>query len=145
MAKIIRHEPIKQLVTQGMVHGKTYTNPESERFLKPKETNLSNVNEPKIIKSGFTPKISFEKMSKSKYNGADPSECIKKYGADATRAHMLFQAPISDILNWNEEQIHGIDRWLRKVVNLNDVIAESMLNDNGRTNNDNCTEYQNIN
>ena len=82
-------------------------------------------------------------MSKSKYNGADPSECIK-YGADATRAHMLFQAPISDILNWNEEQIHGIDRWLRKVVNLNDVIAESMLNDNGRTNNDNCTEYQNI-
>lgn len=139
-----RHEPIKQLVTQGMVHGKTYTDPESERFLKPEELDLSNVNEPKIIKSGLLPNISFEKMSKSKYNGADPSECIKKYGADATRAHMLFQAPISDILNWNEEQIHGIDRWLRKVVNLNDVIAESMLNDNGRTNNDNCTEYQNI-
>lgn len=139
-----RHEPIKQLVTQGMVHGKTYTDPESERFLKPEELDLSNVNEPKIIKSGLLPNISYEKMSKSKYNGADPSECIKKYGADATRAHMLFQAPISDILNWNEEQIHGIDRWLRKVVNLNDLIAESMSNDNGRTNNDNCTEYQNI-
>lgn len=138
-----RHEPIKQLVTQGMVHGKTYRDPENDRVLKPEEVDLSNVNEPKIISSGSIPNVSYEKMSKSKYNGADPSECIQKYGADATRAHMLFQAPISDILNWNEEQIQGIDRWLRRVVNLNDLIVDSIKNDNGR-NNHTCTEFQHI-
>lgn len=102
-----KNEPIKQLVTQGMVHGKTFKDPKTGRCLKPDE-----------IKQFSDPLISFEKMSKSKYNGADPSQCIEKYGADATRAHMLFLAPISDILNWNEEQIAGVDRWLRKVMQL---------------------------
>ncbi|CAK7900768.1 leucine--tRNA ligase, mitochondrial [[Candida] anglica] len=105
-------EPIKQLVTQGMVHGKTYRDPVSGRVLKPEE-----------IPGCSDPVISFEKMSKSKYNGADPAECIKKYGADATRAHMLFQAPLSDVLNWNEEQIAGIDRWLRRVVAMSNTVA----------------------
>lgn len=137
-------EPIKQLVTQGMVHGKTYSDPENGRFLKPEELNLSDINNPKIVNSGLVPNISFEKMSKSKYNGADPAECIKKYGADATRAHMLFQAPISDILNWNEEQIHGIDRWLRRVVNLNNLIFQSSKTNEERKNETVATEFKGI-
>lgn len=122
--KQFNNEPIKKLVTQGMVHGKTFKDPVNGRFLKPEELDLSNPNDPKLIKSGDSPLISFEKMSKSKYNGADPGECIKKYGADATRAHMLFQASISDVLNWNEEQIQGIDRWLKRVMSLGDSILK---------------------
>lgn len=116
--KEFRNEPIKQLVTQGMVQGKTFSDPTNGRFLRPEEMDFLDPANPRILLTGALPSVSYEKMSKSKYNGADPAECIKKYGADATRAHMLFQAPISDALNWNEEQIQGVDRWLRKVIAL---------------------------
>lgn len=134
--KAFRNEPIRQLVTQGMVQGKTYSDPSTGRFLKPEEVDLSDLSNPKVVLTGKTPSISYEKMSKSKYNGADPAECIKKYGADATRAHMLFQAPISDVLNWNEEQILGVDRWLRKVLTLQEVVTTGLEKDEKRPEND---------
>ncbi|KAK6202843.1 uncharacterized protein RJT21DRAFT_118916 [Scheffersomyces amazonensis] len=120
----VRNEPIKRLVTQGMVQGKTFKDPDTGRFLKPEEVDLSN--EPTIIATGKTPSVSYEKMSKSKYNGVDPQQCIEKYGADAVRAHMLFQAPVSDVLNWNEDQIAGVDRWLKKVLRLSRLIEEKL-------------------
>ena len=103
-------EPFKRLITQGMVHGRTYSDPQTGRFFRPDEVDLSNPKSPKIIATGETPKISFEKMSKSKYNGVDPQSCIEAYGADATRAHILFQAPESEVLEWNEAPIKGIIR-----------------------------------
>lgn len=57
-------------------------------------------------------------MSKSKHNGIDPAACISKYGADATRAHVLFQAPISDVLEWDEKKIIGIHRWFGRIWGL---------------------------
>lgn len=105
-------EPFKRLITQGMVHGKTYSHPITGQFLKPHELYRDT----EMIKADdLTATISFEKMSKSKYNGVNPAACIKRYGADATRAHMLFQAPISDVLEWQEKRIVGIHRWFGKV------------------------------
>lgn len=118
-------EPFKRLIAQGMVHGKTYTDPESGRFLKPDEVDLSDPSSPKIAASGKTPSVSFEKMSKSKYNGVDPGSFISKYGADATRAHILFQAPVADVLNWDEHKIVGVVRWLRRVNELVQTLASS--------------------
>ncbi|KAI5956991.1 NAM2 [Candida jiufengensis] len=118
-----KDEPIIKLVTQGMVHGKTYSDPDTKKFLRPEEIDFTNSNEPIIKKTGKDPIISFEKMSKSKYNGADPGECIEKYGADATRAQMLFSAPVNDTLLWNEEQILGVERWLKKVITLGNTIT----------------------
>lgn len=108
-------EPFKKVLAQGMVHGKTYSDPKTGRFLKPDEVDLKIPSRPVISKTGLKPNISFEKMSKSKYNGVDPSICINKYGADATRAHILFQAPVSEVLEWDEEKITGITRWLRRL------------------------------
>ncbi|MCJ1250535.1 Leucyl-tRNA synthetase, mitochondrial [Trapelia coarctata] len=108
-------EPFKRLITQGMVHGKTYSDPQTGRFLKPEEVDLSSPTAPKMVTTGETPTISWEKMSKSKYNGVDPSTCIEAYGADVTRAHMLFQAPVSQVLEWEEERIVGIQRWFGKL------------------------------
>ncbi|KAH7188614.1 uncharacterized protein B0J16DRAFT_413052 [Fusarium flagelliforme] len=108
-------EPFKRLITQGMVHGKTYIDPDNGRFLKPDEVDLTDPNQPKVISSGKSANVAFEKMSKSKYNGVDPSAFISKYGADATRAHMLFQAPVGDILNWDEAKITGVTRWLQRL------------------------------
>lgn len=124
--KEMNNEPIKRLVTQGMVHGKTFTDPESGRFLKPEEVDLSDNSKPLIKATGKVPSISFEKMSKSKYNGVDPGKCIDKYGADAVRAHILFSAPISDQLNWNEDQLQGVEKWLKKVLALRQVIVDRL-------------------
>lgn len=117
------NEPITQLVTQGMVQGLTFTDPETGEFIKPDGIDKSNPKNPIIISNGKTALTSYEKMSKSKYNGVDPADTVKRYGADATRAHMLFQAPISDSLNWNEDQIVGVDRWLHRVLSLHDSIV----------------------
>ncbi|CAN3503863.1 leucine--tRNA ligase, mitochondrial [Diutina catenulata] len=108
------YEPFKRLVTQGMVHGKTYTDPATGRFLKPDELTADL----KVAGTGEPASVSFEKMSKSKYNGVDPQQAIQQFGADATRAQMLFSAPVSDVLNWNEEHISGVTRWLEKVLAL---------------------------
>ena len=117
----INGEPFKKLITQGMVHGKTYSDPETGRFLHPSEVDKKNPSAPIIISSGLAPKVSYEKMSKSKYNGVDPSLTIATYGADVTRAHMLFQAPVSDVLEWDETSITGVQRWLARVLELSNA------------------------
>lgn len=114
-------EPFKRLITQGMVHGQTYTDPDTGKFLKPDEVDLSEPSNPKVVATGKQASVTFEKMSKSKYNGVDPTEFIAKYGADSTRAHMLFQAPVGDVLNWDEAKIVGVTRWLQR---LHDQILE---------------------
>ena len=108
-------EPFTKLISQGMVHGRTYSDPETGRFLHPVEVSITKESGPIIIKTGQTPKISYEKMSKSKYNGVDPATCIAQYGADATRAHMLFSAPVAEILEWDETKIVGITRWFGRI------------------------------
>lgn len=118
-------EPFKRLITQGMVHGETFTDPETGRFLRPDEVDLTSPSKPRIKASGLIPNVSYEKMSKSKYNGVDPGATIAKYGADATRAHMLFQAPVGDVLEWDEKKITGVQRWLHRVVRLSSAFCSS--------------------
>lgn len=119
------NEPFKRLITQGMVHGKTYSDPETGRFLKQDElVHFNDAEVPVRIKvNGAEPIVTYEKMSKSKYNGADFNECISKHGPDATRAHILFQAPIEDVLLWDESKIVGIERWLFKILGLSSTIS----------------------
>jgi leucyl-tRNA synthetase len=117
----VKGEPFKQLITQGMVHGETFSDPDNGRFLKPDEVDLSTPSAPRIKATGLTPTVSYEKMSKSKYNGVDPGATIASYGADATRAHMLFQAPVGDVLEWDPKKITGVQRWLLRVVRLSNT------------------------
>ncbi|KAJ6151119.1 Aminoacyl-tRNA synthetase class 1a anticodon-binding [Penicillium chermesinum] len=112
------HEPFKTLLSQGMVHGKTLSDPSTGRFLHPDELDLSNPDKPLIKGTQVTPSVSFEKMSKSKHNGVDPTACATNYGADATRAHVLFSAPVSEVLEWDESKIVGIERWFGRLWKL---------------------------
>ncbi|CAK7271964.1 coenzyme A transporter [Sporothrix epigloea] len=113
------HEPFTRLITQGMVHGKTLIDPETGNYLLSDEVDVTTDPTRPIVRATGQPAIiSYEKMSKSKFNGVDPTETIARYGADATRAHMLFQAPVADVLQWDEDKITGVTRWLFRVHDL---------------------------
>jgi leucyl-tRNA synthetase len=64
------------------------------------------------------------KMSKSKGNVVSPDEMIARYGADATRMYALFAAPPDRDLEWQEEGVAGISRFLGKVYRLVDKYAD---------------------
>jgi leucyl-tRNA synthetase len=55
------------------------------------------------------------KMSKSKGNVVSPDEMIARYGADATRAYSLFAAPPDRDLDWQEDGVAGVSRFLGRV------------------------------
>lgn len=65
-------EPFKCLVTQGMVHGKTFKDPDTGGYLKPDQVEYTCKEAPVIRGTKKAPSISWEKMSKSKWNGVDP-------------------------------------------------------------------------
>ncbi|KAH8149807.1 uncharacterized protein LAJ45_05959 [Morchella importuna] len=108
-------EPFRKLITQGMVHGRTYTHPSTGKFLTPSDLAADGTI---AGTDGVQPTVTYEKMSKSKHNGVDPAATIATYGADATRAHVLFQAAVEDVLEWDEHRIVGIQRWFGRVWGL---------------------------
>ena len=82
------NEPVKNLLTQGMV------------------TNV-------VADTG-----EWKAMSKSLGNGVDPDEMINAYGADAVRMFVMFAAPPENELRWLETGIEGAVRFLRRVYNF---------------------------
>jgi leucyl-tRNA synthetase len=94
--------------------------------LKPEEVDASDYANPKMINTGETPLISFEKMSKSKYNGVDPVNVVNECGVDATRLHILYKAPPSEVLEWEDSSIIGMQRWLSKVLKMSQSLPESI-------------------
>jgi len=62
------------------------------------------------------------KMSKSKGNVTGPDELANRYGADAVRAYILFMGPADQDMEWTEEGVEGISRFLRRLWrNVNEV------------------------
>ncbi len=64
-----------------------------------------------VIKDGH-------KMSKSKGNVVSPDDMIARYGADAARAYSLFAAPPDRDLDWQEDGVAGVSRFLARVWRL---------------------------
>jgi leucyl-tRNA synthetase len=54
------------------------------------------------------------KMSKSLDNVINPDELIKKYGADVTRAYLMFMGPYEGDVVWNTRTIQGVDRFVKR-------------------------------
>lgn len=81
-------EPVKKLLTQGMVTNRVEGTDE------------------------------WKAMSKSLGNGVDPDEMIAAFGADAARLFILFAAPVENELRWSETGIEGAVRFLRRVYTM---------------------------
>ena len=58
------------------------------------------------------------KMSKSKGNVVSPDDMIARYGADAARMYSLFAAPPDRDLDWQEDGVAGVSRFLGRVYRL---------------------------
>lgn len=54
------------------------------------------------------------KMSKSKGNTVDPDALVEKYGADTARLFILFAAPPTQELEWNDSAVEGAYRFLKR-------------------------------
>ena len=55
------------------------------------------------------------KMSKSLGNTVDPTEIVKKFGADTVRLFILFAAPPNNDLEWSDRNVEGAHRFLNRV------------------------------
>ena len=54
------------------------------------------------------------KMSKSKGNTVDPDALIEKYGADTARLFILFAAPPTQELEWNDSAVEGSYKFIKR-------------------------------
>ena len=117
-------EPFQRLLTQGMVQGVTYKNPETGKYIPAsevesvEETNSEDGTVAMVFYEKATKQklsVFYEKMSKSKYNGVDPQQVITKYGADTARMFILFKAPPEKDLEWDDADVEGQFRFLNRV------------------------------
>ncbi|MGC1217772.1 MAG: leucine--tRNA ligase [Phormidesmis sp.] len=105
-------EPFERLLTQGMVQAITYKNADGQFIIPDQITDLANPTDPQ---TGEALKVSYEKMSKSKFNGIPPSQVLAKYGADTARMFILFKSPPEKDLEWDDADVEGQFRFLNRV------------------------------
>jgi leucyl-tRNA synthetase len=58
------------------------------------------------------------RMSKSKGNVITPDSVVERFGADSLRGYELFMAPFDQNVQWSEEGLRGVYRWLNRVWQL---------------------------
>jgi leucyl-tRNA synthetase len=64
------------------------------------------------------------KMSKSRGNVISPDELVETYGADPVRLYILFIGPADQDMEWTEEGIEGMVRFVRRLWRLVNEVAE---------------------
>ncbi|MEA5565673.1 leucine--tRNA ligase [Anabaena sp. UHCC 0399] len=111
-------EPFERLLTQGMVQGLTYLNPNKGGKDKWIPSNLVHPNDPRDPQTGEPLERLYATMSKSKGNGVAPEDVISKYGVDTARMFILFKAPPEKDLEWDEADVEGQFRFLNRVWRL---------------------------
>jgi leucyl-tRNA synthetase len=109
-------EPVRRLVTQGMVVRNSYWCEEHHyraadgiRGEGP-DARCSACNKPLTIR--------LEKMSKSKLNGVSPEAMFEEYGADTARLFCLFAAPPEKDIEWSDAGVAGCFGFLKRIWTL---------------------------
>ncbi|MEM6432736.1 MAG: leucine--tRNA ligase [Cyanobacteria bacterium P01_D01_bin.115] len=119
-------EPFSRLLTQGMVQGLTYMNPNKggkDKWVP--SSQVENPEDPRDPESGEPLQRLYATMSKSKGNGVAPGNVINQYGADTARMFILFKAPPEKDLEWDDADVEGQYRFLNRVWRLVTEFAEN--------------------
>jgi leucyl-tRNA synthetase len=118
-------EPFQRLLTQGMVQGLTYRNPnKSGKDQWVPSAQVTNPDQPTDPTTGEPLERIYATMSKSKGNGVAPEDVIAKYGVDTARMFILFKAPPEKDLEWDDADVEGQSRFLNRVWRLlSDYVA----------------------
>jgi leucyl-tRNA synthetase len=69
------------------------------------------------------------KMSKSRGNVTAPDQLADAYGADAVRLYILFMGPADQDMEWTEEGVEGIARFLRRLWRVVGEVPERAAGD----------------
>jgi leucyl-tRNA synthetase len=91
------------------------------------ELGLVGFREPfaRLFHQGWV-RLGGSKMSKSRGNVTAPDQLAEMYGADAVRLFILFMGPADQDMEWSEEGVEGIARFLRRLWRLvNEIAAEA--------------------
>jgi leucyl-tRNA synthetase len=64
------------------------------------------------------------KMSKRAGNVVGPDDFVQEYGADSVRLYILFIGPADQDLEWTEEGIEGMSRFVRRLWRVVNEVAE---------------------
>jgi leucyl-tRNA synthetase len=94
------------------------------------DLGYTNSKEPfkKLLTQGMVLKDG-AKMSKSKGNVVDPDLIVEKYGADTARLFMMFAAPPTKELEWNDSAVEGAYRFIKKFYERAANVTKIGLND----------------
>jgi leucyl-tRNA synthetase len=117
-------EPFRRLLTQGMVQGLTYMNPNKSGKDKWIPTQSVNADDPRDPQTGEALQLLYATMSKSKGNGVAPEDVIDRYGVDTARMFILFKAPPEKDLEWDDADVEGQFRFLNRIWRLVTEAAE---------------------
>ncbi len=60
-------------------------------------------------------RVTYEKMSKSKFNGMNPNSLVDKYGSDALRVAIFFANPPDRDIDFSEEIILNAQKFLHRI------------------------------
>ena len=96
-----------------MVQSMAYKNAETGKYFAP--SDLADLDNPVDPETGDALVTTYEKMSKSKFNGVAPGDVVDKYGADTARMFILFKAPPEKDLEWDDADVEGQFRFLNRV------------------------------
>ena len=72
------------------------------------------------------------KMSKSKGNVSGPNELVAEWGADPVRLYILFMGPADQDMEWTQDGIEGMARFVRRLWRVvNEVAARAPTSGDG--------------
>jgi len=116
-------EPFTNLLTQGMVLADTYYvegENGGQEWIAPKDIEFERTSKGKVL--GYKDdqgreaiSTGMSKMSKSKNNGVDPQELIKKFGADTLRVFSMFASPPDQSMEWSDTGVEGANRFIKRL------------------------------